>query len=538
MEKNTSEKTFLGVEFGSTRIKAVLIDSHHMPLAQGAWDWESRLEDGVWTYHLDEVWRGLSGSVSALVNDYRECHTSPFPHVSALGISAMMHGYLAFDKNGRQLVPFRTWRNTTTGEAAAALTETFGFNIPQRWSVAHLYQAILNNEKHVRDIDFITTLAGYVHWKLTGVKALGVGDASGMFPIDSASLSYNERMLEKFNVLAAQKGLSRKIETLLPRVLAAGENAGTLTSEGAKLLDPQGVFTPGIPLCPPEGDAGTGMTATNSVAPRSGNVSAGTSIFAMVVLEKPLSRVYPEIDMVTTPTGKPVAMVHCNSCSSDIDAWVKLLGEAIALSGGKIEKAALYDALYNKALEGDADCGGLVSYNYYGGEPVAGLENGRPLFTRFPESSLSLANFMRVHLFSTMAALRLGMNILTGKEGVSLDVLTGHGGLFKTRGVAQRFMASALGVPVAVMAGAGEGGAWGIALLAAYFARRESSAETLEAYLVDKVFSHDTGNRVNPDARDARGFEIFMERYTAGLAIEKTAVKALHACGVNEEDIV
>jgi sugar (pentulose or hexulose) kinase len=515
-------KTSLGIELGSTRIKAVLIDVHHAPIASGSYDWENRLENGVWTYHLEDVWKGLRSSFQALAGDVQCRYGAPLVSTRAIGISAMMHGYLVFDKSGTQLTPFRTWRNTMTEEAARFLTEQFRFNIPQRWSIAHLYQAMLNREAHVRDIAFLTTLAGYVHWRLTGQKVLGVGDASGMFPIDSAIQNYNQNMMGQFDGLA--RDFDWKLRHILPTVLCAGENAGTLTPEGAKLLDSS--LQAGIPFCPPEGDAGTGMVATNSVKERTGNVSAGTSIFAMLVLEKPLSKVWTEIDMVTTPSGKPVAMVHCNNCTSDLDAWVKLCSELNALTGAKVEKSALYDALYYKALEGDADCGGLVSYNYYGGEPITGLEQGRPLFARLPDSRFTLANFMRTLLFSTMGTLKLGMDILTGQEQVRLDNLLGHGGLFKTKGVGQRLLAAALNVPVAVMESAGEGGAWGIALLAAYMAQK-SADETLEAYLSENVFAGNAGVRVEPDPKDAAGFAVFMKRYEAGLAIERSAVATL-----------
>jgi sugar (pentulose or hexulose) kinase len=514
--------TALGIELGSSRIKAVLIGENHESIASGSHDWENRLEGGFWTYDLDDVWTGLQNSFRNLKTGLQShCGVSPNTF-GAIGISAMMHGYLAFDKTGRQLVPFRTWRNTTTAEAAAALTGEFGFNIPHRWSIAHLYQAILNQEPHVRDIAFITTLSGYVHWKLTGEKVLGLDDASGMFPVDSGNYNFNARMVERFNGLISSRGFSWKLEDILPRTLRAGENAGLLGEAGAKLLDPAGGLRAGIPFCPPEGDAGTGMVATNSVAERSGNVSAGTSIFAMLVLEKDLSKVYPEIDMVTTPSGKPVAMVHCNNCTSDLDAWIRLFRELGDLMGARIDKAALYDALYCKALEGEAGCGGLVSYNYYGGEPISGIDPGRPLFVRRPDSNFTLANFMRTMLFSTVATLKLGMDILTGQEGVRLDNLLGHGGLFKTKGVGQRLMAAALETPVSVMDSAGEGGAWGIALLAAYMLRREKG-ESLESYLAKKVFADKAGTRIDPDPADVQGFKQFMRRYTGGLAIERAA---------------
>ncbi|MDR0639026.1 MAG: FGGY-family carbohydrate kinase [Spirochaetaceae bacterium] len=520
-------ETFLGIELGSTRIKAVLIGGDYEPIAAGGYDWENRLVDGVWTYSLDEVWTGVQGAFAALAEDVAGRYGVTLRTTGAIGVSAMMHGYLAFDGDdtfGRHLVPFRTWRNTTTGKAAATLTQTFSFNIPQRWSIAHLYQAILNKEPHVKDIAFLTTLAGYVHWQLTGRKVLGVGDASGMFPIDSATNNWNARMLAEFDMLLAGSSYPWKLADILPAVLTAGTEAGSLTPEGARRLDPSGNLQPGIPLCPPEGDAGTGMVATNSVAERTGNISAGTSIFAMVVLEKALSRVWTEIDLVTTPAGKPVAMAHCNNCTSDLDAWARLFMEVLGLSGAKIDKSALYDALYFKAEEGDPDCGGLLAYNYYGGEPVAGLKEGRPLFIRKPDSRFTLANFARALLFSAIGTLMLGMAILTEDERVRIDRLLGHGGLFKTKGVGQRLMAAALNTPVAVMESAGEGGAWGIALLAA-FLRQKRDGETLEAYLADRVFVGNAGLCAAPNPQDVQGFAAFMRHYTKGLAIERAAVE-------------
>ncbi|MDR2798296.1 MAG: FGGY-family carbohydrate kinase [Treponema sp.] len=519
-------RTFLGIELGSTRIKAVLMGEDFSPLASGTYDWENRLEDGIWTYHLEDLWKGIQASFQGLSGEVKSCYGVPLTQLGAIGISAMMHGYLAFDKKGTLLAPFRTWRNTTTEKAAGILSEQFHFNIPQRWSIAHLYQAILDKEGHVKDIAFLTTLAGYVHWKLSGEKVLGIGDASGMFPIDSRTQTFHQGMMDQFDVLAREAGFSLRLQDMLPHVLRAGEKAGILSVEGARLLDPAGNLPAGIPLCPPEGDAGTGMTATNSVAERTGTVSAGTSIFAMVVLEKALSGVYPEIDMVTTPSGKPVAMVHCNNCTSDLDAWVRLFNEVLQVFGTPVKKPALYDALYRKALEGEADGGGLLSYNYYGGEPITTVEQGRPLFVRTPDSSLSLANFMRVILYSTMATLKIGMDILTEKEGIRLDRLLGHGGLFKTKGVGQCLLASALNVPVAVMESAGEGGPWGMALLAAYLVQKEA-AETLEDFLRNKVFVHAAGEVVEPDAKDRQGFADFMEQYKAGIPIERAAVECL-----------
>jgi len=435
-----------------------------------------------------------------------------------------MHGYLAFDKSDNLLAPFRTWRNTTTEQSANILTEKFGFNIPQRWCIAHLYQAILNEESHVKDIAFITTLAGYVHWKLTGEKVLGIGDASGMFPIDSEIGNYNKRYIEIFDQLVSEKGYPWKLSDILPELKIAGESAGCLTEEGAKLLDASGNLKSGLPLCPPEGDAGTGMVSTNSISEFTGNVSAGTSVFAMIVLNKKLSRLYPEIDMVTTPIGKPVAMVHCNNCTTDIDAWVKLFGEAAGLFGAIPDKSDLYCTLYNEALKGDADCGGLLTYNYYSGEHITGFEEGRPLLIRKPDSKFTLANLMRTHLYSAMASLKLGMNIVTEKENIKLEQLLGHGGLFKTPGVAQSLMASALGVPVSVMETAAEGGAWGIAILASYLVNKEKD-ESLASFLNNKVFAGNKESRVEPDKQVSDGFAIFMKEYVKGLPVERAAVE-------------
>lgn len=500
----------LGVELGSTRIKAVAIDGACRPVAAGEYTWENRLENGFWTYPLEEVWAGLRGAVSGLSG------LKP----AAMGISGMMHGYLAFDRDWNLLTPFRTWRNTTTGQAADALTGLFGFNIPQRWSVAHLYQAVLNGEPHVKDVAHITTLAGYVHHSLTGVNAVGIGEASGIFPIDSAALNYDAAMLEKFDALEAVRAMPWRLADLLPQVLTAGEPAGNLTEEGAALLG--GVIPPGVPLCPPEGDAGTGMTAANAVAPRTGNVSAGTSVFAMVVLERPLSRLYRAIDMVTTPAGAPVAMVHCNTCTSDLDAWVGVFGEALRAAGAQLDKSELYTLLYRKALEGEADCGGLTAFNCYSGEPVLGLDSGAPLLVRGPDARLTLPNLMRAHLCAALAALKLGMDLLTGEEGAALDRLCGHGGLFKVQGVAQRLAAGALDVPVAVMETAGEGGPWGMALLAAYMKNR-SDGESLEDYLARRVFPDAPCVSVEPEEADRAGFLRFIGRYQAALELERRA---------------
>jgi sugar (pentulose or hexulose) kinase len=520
----SENKTALGIELGSTRIKAVLIDDRFSTIAAGSHDWENRLEGRIWTYHLNDVRAGLQDCFAKLALDVKTRYDMPLTSVGAIGISAMMHGYIVFDKNNEQLVPFRTWRNTMTEKAASILTEKFNFNIPQRWSIAHLYQAMLNKEPHVNDIDFITTLAGYVHWKLTGEKVLGINDASGMFPLDSKTNTYDSEMLHQFDNLADTHGIKIKTGSILPKVLCAGINAGTLTPEGAKLLDPSGSLKAGIPFCPPEGDAGTGMAATNAITEHTGNVSAGTSIFAMIVLDKPLSRVYPEIDMVATPAGKPVAMVHCNNCTGDLDAWIKLFNELLSLCGTTIGKAQLYDTLYMKALEADKDCGKLLSYNFISGEHNIGIEEGRPLLVRMPDSNFTLANLMRTLLFSSMGTLKLGMNILE-KEDVTIERLLGHGGLFKTKGVGQKLMAAAFNAPVSVMEeSAGEGGAWGIALLAAFL---QHGKDSLQKFLEEKVFAGKAGAQVSPDPKDVESFNLFMTRFTAGLEIEKAAIGCL-----------
>ncbi len=521
-----SGKTVLGIEFGSTRIKAVLIGEDHTPIASGSHEWENRHENGVWTYSLEDVWTGLQDSYRKLRDEVSEKYDTQLRTIGAVGFSAMMHGYLAFDKDGNLLVPFRTWRNTITGQAAEKLTDLFQFNIPQRWSIAHLYQAILNKEPHIKDISHQTTLAGYVHWKLTGQKVLGVGEASGMFPIDSKTNDYDKGMLAQFNGLLKAENVSWKLQDILPKVILAGDVAGVLTEEGARLLDPTGQLKAGVPLCPPEGDAGTGMVATNSVAERTGNVSAGTSVFAMIVLEKALSKLYPEIDMVTTPTGKPVAMVHSNNCTSDLNAWVDLFQEFTNALGVEISESRLYEMLYKKALTGDADGGGLLAYSYLSGEHITHLEEGRPLFVRTPESRFTLSNFMRVNLFSALGALKIGLDILFEQEKVKIDQILGHGGFFKTKEVGQKMMAAAMNVPVSVMETAGEGGAWGIALLASYMLHKAAN-EPLEAYLSDKVFAGENGITIAPDQADVDGFTAFMERYKKGLVIERAAVDGL-----------
>lgn len=521
-----SGRTVLGIEFGSTRIKAVLIGADHATIASGSYDWENRYEDGVWTYSLADVWTGLQAGYRELADEVLKTYGVPLKTIGAIGFSGMMHGYLVFDAAGNLLVPFRTWRNTITGEASEQLMGLFDFNIPQRWSIAHLYQAILNGEPHVPQISHLTTLAGYVHWQLTGEKVLGVGEASGVFPIDSATNDYDEARVGLFNQKLGGASVAWTLRDILPTVLVAGDAAGTLSAEGAKLLDPTGTLQPGIALCPPEGDAGTGMVATNSVAERTANVSAGTSVFAMVVLEKPLSKVYPEIDMVTTPAGKPVAMVHSNNCTSDINAWVELFRQFTDALGVEMTPNELFRMLYKRALEGDADGGNLLAYNYLSGEHITHMEEGRPLFVRTPESHFTLANFMRTHLFASLGALKIGLDILFEQEHVALDQVLGHGGFFKTPEVGQRMMAAAVNVPVTVMETAGEGGAWGIALLAAYMLNRVED-EPLEAYLADKVFAGEAGTTLSPDPKDVAGFAAFMERYQRGLPIERAAVDAL-----------
>ena len=466
--KSTIEtgKAILGIELGSTRIKAVLIDQENKPIAQGSHTWENQLVDGLWTYSIEAIWSGLQDCYADLRSNIKNLYGDvEIENLAAIGVSAMMHGYMPFNEKEEILVPFRTWRNTNTGRAAAALSELFVYNIPLRWSISHLYQAILDNEAHVKDIKFLTTLAGYVHWQLTGEKVLGIGDASGMLPIDPTTHNYSAEMVAKFDNLIAPKEYSWKLEDILPKVLSAGENAGVLTPEGSKMLDASGHLKAGIPVCPPEGDAGTGMVATNAVKQRTGNVSAGTSSFSMIVLEKDLSKPYDMIDMVTTPDGSLVAMVHCNNCTSDLNAWVNLFKEYQELLGIPVNMDEIYSKLYNIALTGDADCGGLLSYNYISGEPVTGIADGRPLFVRSANDKFSLANFMRTHLYASVGVLKIGNDILFNEEKVKVDRITGHGGLFKTKGVGQRVLAAAINSPISVMETAGEGGAWGIALL-------------------------------------------------------------------------
>ena len=526
--KNTiaAGKAVLGIEFGSTRIKAVLIDENNAPIASGSHEWENQLVDNIWTYSLDAIWAGLQDAYAQMVADVKKQYDVEVEKLAGLGFSAMMHGYMVFDENDEILVPFRTWRNSITGPASEELTKLFNFHIPQRWSIAHLYQAILNGEDHVSKIKFQTTLEGYIHWKLTGEKVLGIGEASGMFPVDMNTKDYNQTMVDQFDALIADRKLPWKLRDIFPKVLVAGENAGTLTAEGAKLLDPTGKLQAGVPVCPPEGDAGTGMVATNSVKVRTGNVSAGTSVFGMVVLEKDLSKAYDEIDIVTTPTGYPVAMAHCNNCTSDLNAWVGLFKEFAEAFGMDVDMNKLFGTLYNKALEGDAECGGLLAYNYFSGEHITGFEEGRPMFVRTPESKFNLANFMRVNLFAALSVLKTGLDILFKQEGVQADKIYGHGGLFKTKGVGQGILAAALNTPVSVMETAGEGGAWGIALLASYMVNKKDG-ETLDDFLADEVFHGETGVEMQPDPKDVEGFDEYLKRYKAGLPIERAAVDSL-----------
>ncbi len=525
--KEAIESSVLGLELGSTRIKAVLIDESHTPIASGDHEWENRLENGIWTYSLEDIWTGLRDCYSKLAADVKAKYGVKLTKVGAIGFSAMMHGYMAFDKEGNLLVPFRTWRNGITGPAAEELTELFQYNIPQRWSIAHLYQAILNGEEHVKDIAFFTTLAGYIHWQLTGEKVLGMGDASGMFPIDLETKDYDAEKIAKFDALVADRHYPWKLRDILPKALMAGERGGVLTAAGARLLDESGALEAGVPVCPPEGDAGTGMAATNSVEKGTGNVSAGTSIFAMVVLEKELSKVHPEIDLVTTPDGSLVGMVHASNCTSDLNAWVGLFREFAESIGVNLDMDTLFGTLYRKALEGDSDCGGLLSYGYLSGEHITGVSEGRPLFVRSPESRFNLANFMRANLFTALGALKVGTDILLKEENVKLDSILGHGGLFKTKGVGQRFLAAALDTPVSVMETAGEGGPWGMALLASYMIHKDEG-ESLGDFLAKKVFAGNKGEEMKPDPREVEGFEKFIERYKKGIAIEKAALEYLN----------
>lgn len=517
-------RAILGIELGSTRIKASLIGPDGRQIASGSHPWENDFVDRMWTYSLDAIWSGVERCYASLVADTEQRYGVRPTKFGALGISAMMHGYLPFDAQGEALVPFRTWRNTTTEQAATELTELFGYNIPLRWSIAHLYQAILNREAHVPRISLLTTLSGYVHWRLTGRTVLGVGDASGMFPIDPQTRDFDRRRIAQFDALVAERQPGLKLATLLPEVLVVGQDAGRLTADGAALLDPTGMLQAGVPLCPPEGDAGTGMVATNAVAPRTGNISVGTSIFAMAVLERPLDRVHSAVDMVTTPAGDLVAMVHCNNGASELAAWAEVFGQFAAALGHRTEPDEVFAALLREALAGDPDGGGLLAYNYLSGEPITQFAEGRPLFVRTPESRFTLANFMRAQLYSAFGTLSLGMQVLT-EEGVELDVMVAHGGLFRTKGIAQRLLAAALGTTVAVGEGAGEGGAWGIAVLASYLSAAGDSS--LTGYLDTQIFGDAHFVAVEPDPQDVKGFNTFLDRYRAGLSVEQAATAAI-----------
>lgn len=515
-------KAILGIEFGSTRIKAVLIDENNTPIAQGSHEWENQLIDGLWTYSIEAIWNGVQNCYADLRANVKAQYDTEIERLASIGVSAMMHGYMAFNEKEEILAPFRTWRNTNTGAAAAELSKLFNFNIPLRWSISHIYQAILNKEEHVKDITYLTTLAGYIHWQITGKKVLGIGDASGMLPINSATKNYCADMVEKFDRLVEPYGYSWKLNDILPQVLSAGENAGTLTAEGARRLDISDHLQAGIPVCPPEGDAGTGMVATNAVRKRTGNVSAGTSSFSMIVLEKELSKPYEMIDMVTTPDGSPVAMVHCNNCTSDLNAWVNLFKEYQQLLGIPVDMNEIFGKLYNHALEGDADCGGLISYNYISGEPVTGLAEGRPLFVRSANDKFNLANFMRANLYASVGVLKIGNDILFNQEKIKVDRITGHGGLFKTKGVGQRILAAAINSPISVMETAGEGGAWGIALLASYLVKKADN-ESLADFLDNNVFAGNTGIEIAPTPEDVEGFNKYIKEYQSCLSIEKEA---------------
>ncbi|MEG0903649.1 MAG: FGGY-family carbohydrate kinase [Lachnospiraceae bacterium] len=519
-------KTSLGIEFGSTRIKAVLLDEDYLQIASGNHDWENQIVDSIWSYDMSAIIDGMQDSYRKMAEEVKTKYNVTLTTIGSIGISSMMHGYMVFDQQAQLLVPFRTWRNTITEPASEELTKVFQYPIPQRWSIAHLYQAILNKEPHVSQIQYQTTLSGFIHWKLTGQKVLGIGEASGMFPIDIHEKCFNKKMMQQFDELTAPNQYPWKLEDIFPKVLVAGEEAGVLTEAGAKLLDVTGQLQPGIIFCPPEADAATGMVATNSVAKRTGNVSAGTSVFAMIVLEKELSKVYPEIDLVTTPTGDLVAMVHCNNCTSELNAWVSVFKEFAEAFDIDVDMTKLFSVLYGKALEGDADCGGLLAYNYFSGEHITGFEKGCPLFVRSPEDKFTLSNFMRVQLFTSLGALKLGMDILTKQEGVRVEQILGHGGLFKTPIVGQHIMAAAINTPVTVMNTAGEGGAWGIALLAAYM-QRQDKTETLDEFLNHQIFEKSKGTTINPKDTDVKGFEEFMEHYCAGLVIERAAVDCL-----------
>ena len=518
-----SGKAVLGIELGSTRIKAVLIDEGNTPIAEGSFSWENQLVNGLWTYDIVTIWDGLQKCYADLKERVWAQYHANIRRLASIGVSAMMHGYMAFDKEGHILVPFRTWRNTNTAKAAAKLSELFHFNIPLRWSISHLYQCILDGEPHVKDINYLATLAAYIHWQLTGERCLGIGDASGMFPVDPATNDYDEGMVKAFDQLIADHGYPWTLRDILPRVLRAGEDAGRLTVAGARRLDISGMLEPGIPLCPPEGDAGTGMVATNSVEPRTGNVSCGTSSFSMIVLEKSLSKPYPAIDIVMTPDGSPVAMVHCNNCTSDLNAWVSLFSRLMEINGQSVDAHQMFDVLFKEALKGEADCGGLLSYNYVSGEPLMGFSEGRPLFVRSAQDKFTLANFMRSILYGAVAVLKEGNDILFKDEQVKVDRITGHGGFFTTPVVGQRMLGAALGTPIRTMKTAGEGGAWGMALLASYLVNNPKGL-TLPAFLNSCVFADDAGTTVAPTADDIAGFAAYFAAYKRGLAIEQAAV--------------
>lgn len=526
--KNTIEsgKAILGIEFGSTRIKGVLIDENNNPIAQGSHEWENQLVDGLWTYSQEAIWFGIQDCYRDLRENVKKQYGVEIEHLAAIGISAMMHGYMPFDKDGNMLAPFRTWRNTNTGEAAEKLSDLFNYNIPLRWSISHLYQAILNGEEHVKDIAYLTTLAGYIHWQLTGEKVIGIGDGSGMIPIDPETKNYNTTMVDKFDRLISGYKFGWKLEEILPKVLLAGAEAGVLTDEGAKRIDISGNLKGGAPLCPPEGDAGTGMVATNAVKQRTGNVSAGTSSFSMIVLEKEISQPYKMIDMVTTPDGSPVAMVHCNNCTSDLNAWVGLFREYTELLGVPVDMNEIFGKLYNNALKGDPDCGGLVSYNYFSGEPITDMPEGRPLFVRSVSNNFNLANFMRANLHAAVACLKIGNDILFEEEKIKVDRITGHGGLFKTPGVGQRILAAALKSPISVMETAGEGGAWGMALLAGYLVNNVND-RNLADYLEMEVFNGNTGTSISPTEEDIEGFNRYIKNYLDALPVEATAINTV-----------
>lgn len=520
-------RTALGIELGSTRIKGVLVDLSGEVLAVGIYDWENSYINNIWTYSIEEIHAGLRGCYRSLCEEVKKKYGLAINKIGSIGVSAMMHGYMALDQDGNQIAPFQTWRNTNTQEAADELTELFRFNIPLRWSVAHLYQRILNQEEHVNRLAYVSTLSGYIHWKLTGEKVIGIGDAAGMFPIDSNICDYDEQMVRKFDALISKYAYSWKLRDIFPKVLVAGEWAGSLTKEGAALLDESGNLEAGIPMCPPEGDAGTGMTATNSVAPGTGNVSAGTSTFAMIVLEKQLSRVHREIDMVTTPSGFPCAMSHANNGTSDLNAWVSLFGEFARLMGYQADTGELFARLYSNSLKGDSDCGGLLAYGYYSGENITMINEGRLAFLRTPESRFNLANFMKAHLYTSLGAVKMGLDILMRDEQVKVNRIMGHGGFFKTRGVGQRYLAAAVGAPVTIMDTASEGGAWGIALLAAYLIDKQEG-ESLEDYLNNRIFRELSGETAIPLEEDIKGFDVFMARYKAGLEIEKKAIDVMN----------